>query len=121
MAPYRDLLDEKKTIKFNDWLLELGPKLTGATAQKIQVFIRLYCSCFVFKLEDLEGYRRKYIHIQLEDDHPIFRCLYRLGVLKKDGVQTCYKELLAADLIKLLNGEYAFVIVMPSKKNVFSN
>ena len=66
---------ERETIKFDDWPLELGPHVIGAEARKIHAFIRSYRRCFTFSLQDLEGYKRKSIHIQLEDNHPIFEDL----------------------------------------------
>ena len=39
--------------------LELGPHLTGAEARKIQAFIRSYCRCFAFSLQDF-AYCGKY-------------------------------------------------------------
>ena len=111
---------ERETTKFDDWPLELSPHLTGVDAWKVQAFIRLYRRCFDFSLQDLEGYKEKPIHIQLEDDHPIFRRPYRLSVLWI-GVQARCQELLGARLIKLSNREYACAMVMPSKKNIFGN
>ena len=63
---------EKKTIKFDDWPLELCLHLTGAEAWKIQAFIHSYRRCFAFSLQDLKGYKEKPIHIQLDDGHLIF-------------------------------------------------
>ena len=63
---------EKETTEFDDWPLDLGSHLTGAEARRVQAFIRAYRSCFAFSLDDLEGYKGKPIHIQLEDDHPVF-------------------------------------------------
>jgi len=37
------------------WLLELGLHLIGLKAQKVLASIRLYQSCFAFRLHDLEG------------------------------------------------------------------
>ena len=105
---------EKETTEFDDWPLELGPHLTGAEARKVRAFIRSYRRCFAFSLQDLEGYKGKPIHIQLEDDHPIFRRPYRLSVSERIGVQARCQELLAAGLIELSNGEYACATVMPS-------
>jgi len=101
--------------------LELGPHLTGVEARKVRAFIRLYRRCFAFSLQDLEGYKRKPSHIQLEDDHPISRRPYRLSVSEWFGVQAGCRELLAAKLIELSNGEYACATVMPSKKDIFGN
>ena len=112
---------EKETTEFDDWPLELGPYLTGAEARRIRAFIRSYRSCFAFSLQDLEGYRGKPIHIQLEDNHPIFRRPYKLSLSEKVGVQTRCQELLAASLIELSNGEYACATVMPLKKDNFGN
>ena len=63
---------EKEITKFYDWSLELGPRLTSAEAWKVRAFMRSYSRCFAFSLQDLEGYEGKPIHIQLEDNHPIF-------------------------------------------------
>jgi len=57
----------------------------------------------------------------LEDDYQIFRCLYRLSVSEREGIQTCCQELLATGLIELFNDEYACATVMPSKKDIFGN
>ena len=91
-------LVERETTEFDDWPLELGPRLTVAEARKVRAFIRSYCRCFAFSLQDLEGYKGKPIHIQLEDDHPIFRRPYRLNVSERIGVQARCRELLAAKL-----------------------
>ena len=98
-------LTGEESTEFDDWPMELGPHLTCAEARRIRALIRSYRSCFAFSLEDLEGYRRKPIHIQLEDDHPIFRRPYRLSASERDGVQTRCWKLLAAGLIELSNGE----------------
>lgn len=99
----------------------LGPHLTGAEARRVRALICSYRGCFAFSLEDLEGYRGKPIHIQLEDDRPCFRRTYLLSASERDGVQTRCRELLAAGLIELSNGEYAYATVMPSKKDVLGN
>jgi hypothetical protein len=114
-------LVERETTEFDDWPLELGPHLTGAEARKVRAFIRSYRRCFAFSLQDLEGYKRKPIHIQLEDDHPIFWRPYRLSVSERIGVQDRCRELLATGLIELSNGEVACATVMPSKKDIFGN
>ena len=114
-------LVKKETTEFDDWPLELGPHLTGAEARRVRDFIRSYRSCFAFSLEDLEGYRGKPIHIQLEDDHPIFRRPYRLSASEKAGVQTRCQELLAASLIELSNGESARATVTPSHPDVYAH
>ena len=75
-----------ETTEFDDWPLKLGPHLTSAKARRVRAFIRAYHGCFAFSLEDLKGYKGKPIHIQLEDDHLIFRRLYRLSVSEKAGV-----------------------------------
>ena len=112
---------EKETTEFDGWPLEMEPHLTGAEARKVRAFIRSYRTCFAFSLHDLEGYKGKPIHIQLEDDHPIFRRPYKLSLSEKLGVQTRCEELLGASLIELSNGEYACATVMPSKKDIFGN
>ena len=48
-----------ETTKFDEWLLELGPHLSGAEARRVRAFIRVYRGCFAFSLEDLEGYESK--------------------------------------------------------------
>ena len=110
---------KRETTEFDDWPLELGPHLIGAKARKIRVFICSYRRCFAFSLQDLENYKGKSIHIQLEDDHPIFQRPYRLGVSEHIGVQARCRKLLAARLIELSNGEYACAMVMPLKKYVW--
>ena len=60
---------EKETTEFDDWPIDVGPKLTGAEARKVRAFIRSYRNCFAFSLHDLEGYKGKPIRIQLEDDY----------------------------------------------------
>jgi hypothetical protein len=112
---------ERETTKFDDWPLELGPHFTRNEARNVRAFIRSYCRCFSFSLQDLEGYKGKPIHIQLEDDHPIFRRPYRLSVSERIGVQARCRVLLAAKLIEFSNGEYACATVMPSKKDIFGN
>ena len=115
------LLVEEETTEFDDWPLDLELHLTSVEARRVRAFIRSYYSCFAFSLHDLEGYKGKPIHIQLEDDHPIFRRLYKLNLSEKVGVQTRCQELLVASLIELSNGEYACATIMPSKKDIFGN
>lgn len=67
----------------------------------------------------MEGYKGKPVRIQLEDDHRVFRCPYRLRFSKRDEVKLRCKELLNVGLIGLSDGEYAFATVMPIKKDVF--
>ena len=112
---------ERKTTKFDVWPLELGPHPTSAEAWKVRAFIRSYRRCFAFSLQDLEGYKGKPIHIQLEDDHPIFWRPYRLSVSEPIGVHARCQELLAAGLIKFSNGEYGCTTVMLLKKDIFGN
>lgn len=114
-------LVEKKTTEFDDWPLQLGLHIIGAETQKVRAFIRSYCRCFVFSLKDLEGYREKPIHIQLEDDHLIFRKPYRLNVSGGIDIHTRCRKLLAAKLFELSNGEYVCVIIMPLQKDIFNN
>nr|PNR54333.1 hypothetical protein PHYPA_008010 [Physcomitrium patens] len=38
---------------------------------------------------NLEGYKGKSIHIQLEDDHLILKQAYKLSTLEKASVQAC--------------------------------
>jgi len=99
----------------------VGLNLTDVETRRMRAFIRSYQSCFAFKFEELEGCKGKPILIQLEDDHSIFKCPYKLSVLKKKGIQTRCQELLAMGLIELSNGEYVCTIVMPSKKDIFGN
>ena len=112
-------LVKKETTKFDDWPLDLGPHFTSAKIRKVQTIIHSYRSCFAFSLQDLEGYKGKSIHIQLEDDHPIFRRPYRLSVSERIGVQAHCRELLAARLIELSNGEFACATVVPSNNDIF--
>jgi hypothetical protein len=49
-------LVEMETTELDDWTLKLGFYLTGAEAQKVRAFIRLYRRCFAFSLEDLENH-----------------------------------------------------------------
>ena len=112
-------LVERGTTKFDDWPLELGPHLTCVEARKVRAFIRLYCRCFAFSVQDLEGYKGKPIHIQLEDVHPIFQRPYRLSTFERIGVQARCQEILAAWLIEFSNMTCA--TVMLSKKNIFGN
>ena len=112
---------ERETTKFDDWPLELCPHIIGIEVWKVRAFIRSYRRCFIFNLQDLEGYKGKPIHIHLEDDHRIFQRPYNLSVSERIGVQACCQELLVASLIKISNGEYACVTIMSSKKNIFGN
>ena len=114
-------LVERETTKFDDWSLELGPHLTSVEIQRVRAFICSYHGCFICSLQDSEGYKIKPIHIQLEDDHPIFGRPYRINVAKRIGIQVCCRELLATRLIKLSNMEYACATVMPSNKDIFGN
>ena len=57
----------------------------------------------------------------MEDDHLIFWRPYRFNVSERIGVQARYRELLAARLIKLSNGEYVCVTVISSKNDIFGN
>ena len=112
---------KKETTEFDDWPLELGPYLTNAEARKIRAFIHSHCRCFAFSIQDLEGYKGIPIYIQLEDDHLIFRRLYRLNVSEQIGIQARCRELFAARLIELSDGEYICATVMPSKNDIFGN
>ena len=80
LVPGGSPLVKRETTKFDNWPLELSPHLSGTEAQKIRAFIRSYRRCFSFSLHDLEGYKGKSIHIQLEDDHPIFWRPYKFNV-----------------------------------------
>lgn len=80
---------ERETTKFDDWPVELGPHLTGVEVPKIQTFICSYRRYFPFILQDLEGYRRKSILIQLKNNHLIIWTPYRLSVSERIGVQAC--------------------------------
>ena len=104
-----------------DWEMDIGMGLTSAEARKVRAFIRLYRSCFAFKLTDLEGYKGRPVRIQLEDDHPVFRRPYRLSLSKREGVRTRCTELLSAGLVELSDREYACATVMPAKKDIFGN
>jgi hypothetical protein len=86
LAPSGNTSMKKETTEFDDWPIEVGPKLTGAEARKVRAFIRSYRNFFAFSLHDLEGYKSKSVHIQLEDDHPIFRRPYRLSASERLGV-----------------------------------
>jgi hypothetical protein len=88
LAPSGNPSMKKETTKFDDWPIEVEPKLTGAEVQKIRAFIRSYRNYFAFSLQDLEGYKGKHVRIQLEDDHPILRRPYRLSTSERLGVQT---------------------------------
>jgi hypothetical protein len=63
LAPSGNPSMEKETTKFDDWPIEVGPKLTGAEARKVRAFIRSYRNCFAFSLHDLEGYQGKLVRI----------------------------------------------------------
>lgn len=65
--------------------------------------------------------QRQVIHIELEDEYPIFKRPHQLSASERVGIQTCCQELLAASLIELSNGEYACVMFMSSKNDVFGN
>ena len=104
-------LVQKETIEFDNWPLELGPHLTSVEARKVRAFICSYRRCFAFSLHDLESYEGKSIHIQLEDDHLIFRRPYN----------SIFPRGLASKLIKLSNGEYACATVMALKNDIFGN
>lgn len=66
-------LVEMDTIELDDWLMELGPHFIGAEVQRDWAFICSYRTCFAFSLDDVEDYKGKSIHIEFEDDHPIFK------------------------------------------------
>ena len=106
LAPNGNPSMKKETTEFDNWPIEVGPKFTGAEAQKVRAFIRSYRNCFVFSLHDLEGYKGKRVRIQLEDDHRIFKRPYSLSTSERLGIQTRCQELLATELIELSNGGY---------------
>lgn len=56
----------------------------------------------------------------MEDNHSIFRCLCKFSLCEKIGVQTRCEELLDVGLIELSNMKVACVMVMPSRKDIFS-
>ena len=92
---------ERETPKFDNWPLELGPHLTSVEAWKVRAFVRLYRRVFVFSLQDLEGYKGKFILIQLEDNYLIFQRPHRLNVSERIGVHNRYQKLLIARFIEL--------------------
>jgi hypothetical protein len=57
--------------------MDIGMGLIGTEAQNVQAFICLYGAYFAFKFTDLEGYKGKPVRIQLEDDHPVYKCPYK--------------------------------------------
>jgi hypothetical protein len=57
--------------------------------------------------------------IQLEDDHPVFRSPYKLSFFESNGIKLRCKELLDAEFVELLDGEYACATMMPVKKDTF--
>jgi hypothetical protein len=114
-------LVERETTKLDDWPLEIGPHLTSDEARKVQMFICLYRRCFALSLQDLEGYKRNPIHIQLEDNHIIFQRPYKPSHSKSIGVQAHCREILATRLIKYFNEEGIYATLMPSKKDIFGN
>jgi hypothetical protein len=65
LAPSGNPSMKKETTEFDDWPIEVGPKLTGAEARKVRAFIRSYRNYFVFSLHDLEGYKGKHVCIQV--------------------------------------------------------
>ena len=101
--------------------MDIGVGLTGAEARKVRAFIRLYRSCFAFKLTDLEGYKGRPVRIQLEDDHPVFRRPYRLSLSEREGVRMRCTKLLSMELVELSDGEYICATIMLAKKDIFGN
>jgi hypothetical protein len=59
--------------------------------------------------------------IILEDDNSIFKQLYKFSKVEKKLVQAQTTKLLDAGLMKLSRDEYTLTIMMPTKKNIFSN
>ncbi len=59
--------------------------------------------------------------IELANDTPIFRCLYKYSDMERDLIRNRTLDLSEAGLVELLHGEYALAIVMFAKKDVHGN
>ena len=121
-APSHESIQHKKFFLVdNDCKTDIGMGLTGAELRKVRAFIRSCRECFALKLIDLEGYKGKPVRIQLEDDHPVFRCPYNLSLSERKEVKLRCKTLLDAGMIELSDGEYACATIMLAKKDTFGN
>jgi len=57
-----------------DWEMNISMELISTKAHKVRALFYSYRACFAFKPIGLEGDKGKLVKIQLEDDHPLFRC-----------------------------------------------
>ena len=59
--------------------------------------------------------------MQLEDDHPVFICPYRLSLFRQRWDQIEMQRLLDAKFVEHLDRKYACAIVISSKIDVLRN
>ena len=67
LAPSGNPSMKKETTEFDDWPIEVGPKLTGGETRKVRAFIRSYRNCFAVG-------SRKHQNIRIG----MFKCLIRI-------------------------------------------
>jgi hypothetical protein len=78
---------------------------------------------FAFNLHDLGVVKGQEVRINLTDDAPIYRKPYKRSKVERKMIQARIAELLGAGLVELASSdcEYASTMVMPSKKDIYSN
>ncbi len=72
-------------------------------------------------MKELGQLRGQEVQIILEDDNLIFRRPYKLSEVDRTLVQARTIELLHASPMELSRGEYASIIMMLTKKDIFGN
>jgi hypothetical protein len=104
------------------WKLVVGLE-DGAAVVEEQEFLRKNVDCFTFGLHDLGVLKRQEVHINLIDDAPIYRKLYKYSDAERKMIQARTAELVEAGLVELAppDCEYASATVMPSKKDIYGN
>jgi hypothetical protein len=95
----------------------------GAAVVEEQEFLRKNVDCFAFDLHDLRVLKGQEVRITLTDDAPIYRKPYKYSDAERKMIQARTMELVEARLVELAppDYEYASAMVMPSKKDIYSN
>ena len=114
--------ERKEAVTKETWQPLVGLEDESEKKQE-QEFLRGHVDCFAFGLRDLGVLKGQQVRINLTDDAPIYRKLYKYSEAEHKMIQDRTKELLEAGLVELAPSdcEYASTTVMPSKKDIFGN
>jgi hypothetical protein len=95
----------------------------GAAVVEEQEFLQKNVDCFAFGLHDLGVLKGQEVHINLTNDAPIYRKLYKYSDAERKMIQARTAELVEAGLMELAPSdcEYTSATVMPSKKDIYGN